>query len=64
MARVQLVSNVIGCPWQEVKVGMAVKAVFEDVTPEVTLAKFKPAYQERSRSILPRDMNQQVFPWR
>ncbi len=41
--RVEIVSNVIGCPWQDVKVGMAVKAVFEDVTPEVTLAKFEPA---------------------
>jgi uncharacterized OB-fold protein len=41
--RVQLISNVIGCPWEDVKVGMAVKVLFEDVTPEVTLAKFEPA---------------------
>jgi uncharacterized protein len=41
--RVHIVSNVIGCPWEEVTVGMPVKAVFEDVTPEVTLAKFKAA---------------------
>jgi len=41
--RVQLISNIIGCPWEDVKVGMAVKAVFEDVSPEVTLAKFEPA---------------------
>jgi hypothetical protein len=40
---VQLISNVIGCPWEDVKVGMAVKVLFEDVTPEVTLAKFEPA---------------------
>jgi len=40
--RVQLISNIIGCPWEDVKVGMAVKAVFEDVSPEVTLAKFEP----------------------
>ena len=41
--RVEIVSNVIGCPWQDVTVGMTVKAVFEDVTAEVTLAKFEPA---------------------
>jgi hypothetical protein len=41
--RVQLVSNIIGCPREDVKVGMAVKVHFDDVTPEVTLAKFKPA---------------------
>lgn len=40
--RVQLVSNVIGCPWKDVKVGIAVRVVFHDVTPEVTLAKFAP----------------------
>lgn len=40
--RVRLVSNVIGCPWEVVQVGMPVQAVFEDVTPEVTLPKFRP----------------------
>jgi len=40
---VQLDSNIIGCPWEDLKVGMAVKVQFDDVTPEVTLAKFKPA---------------------
>ncbi len=28
-------------PWQEVRVGMPVRLVFEDVTPEVTLPKFR-----------------------
>jgi uncharacterized OB-fold protein len=41
--RVRLVSNVIGCFWQEVKVGMPVRVVFDDVTPEITLPKFRPA---------------------
>jgi hypothetical protein len=41
--RVTMISNVIECPWQEVKVGMPVRVVFEDVTPEVTLPKFRPA---------------------
>ena len=30
------------CPWQDVKVGMRVQAVFDAVTPEVTLPKFRP----------------------
>jgi hypothetical protein len=37
-----MISNVIECPWQEVKIGMPVRLVFEDVTPEVTLPKFRP----------------------
>ena len=39
----RLMTNVIGCPPEEVRIGMAVEVVFEDVTPEVTLAKFRPA---------------------
>ena len=40
---VQLTSNVIDIPWEEVKVGMPVRVLFEDVTPECTLPKFRPA---------------------
>ena len=40
---VQLTSNVIEVPWEEVKVGMPVRVVFEDATPECTLPKFRPA---------------------
>ena len=36
-----LTSNVIDCQWEEVKVGMAVRVVYDDVTPEYTLAKFR-----------------------
>lgn len=39
----RLTANVIGCPPESVKVGMQVKAVFQDVTPEVTLLQFEPA---------------------
>ncbi|MBI4641644.1 MAG: Zn-ribbon domain-containing OB-fold protein [Candidatus Tectomicrobia bacterium] len=39
---VKLISNVIGCRPQEVKVGMKVEVVFDDVTDEVTLPKFRP----------------------
>jgi len=33
---------VIQCPWQEVRIGMPVQVVFEDVTADVTLPKFRP----------------------
>lgn len=40
---VRFLSNLVECPIEEVKVGMAVEVVFEPVTPEVTLPKFRPA---------------------
>jgi uncharacterized OB-fold protein len=40
---VRVMTNVVGCPPDRVRIGMAVEAVFEDVTPEVTLLKFRPA---------------------
>ncbi len=39
---VVLTSNIVDCPWQDVAVGMRVQAMFEDVTPEVTLPRFSP----------------------
>ena len=39
---VHLASNVVGCEAKDLKVGMKVSVVYEDVTPEVTLPKFKP----------------------
>jgi uncharacterized OB-fold protein len=38
-----LTTNVIDCPWEDVKVGMPVRALYDDVTPEITLPKFRPA---------------------
>lgn len=35
-------SNIIGCDPMEVKVGMPVEIVFEDITEEFTLPKFRP----------------------
>jgi len=35
-------SNIIGCKIEDVKIGMPVEVVFEDVTEEVALPKFKP----------------------
>jgi hypothetical protein len=40
---VKMLTNVIDCPPEQVKIGMPVEAVFDDVTPAVTLVKFRPA---------------------
>jgi hypothetical protein len=40
---VRVWTNVIGIPPAEVKCGLKVEVVYEDVTPEITLAKFRPA---------------------
>jgi uncharacterized OB-fold protein len=42
---VRMMTNVVGCAPEAVRVGMPVEVVFEDVTPEVTLPKFRPAGQ-------------------
>jgi uncharacterized OB-fold protein len=39
----RIVSNVVQCKLDEVRVDMPLVAVFDDVTPEWTLVKFKPA---------------------
>ncbi len=40
---VRVMSTVVGCPNDDLKIGMPVEVVFDDVTPEVTLPKFRPA---------------------
>ena len=40
---VRLPSNVVDCAVDDVYIDMPVVAVFDDVTPDVTLVKFKPA---------------------
>ena len=40
---VRVATNIVGIPHEQVKVDMAVEAAYEDVTPEWTLVKFKPA---------------------
>lgn len=40
---VRMASNIIGCKPDEVRAGMRVEIVFDDVTAEVTLPKFRPA---------------------
>ena len=38
----RMTTNIVQCDPDSVHIGMAVTVVFEDVTPEVTLVKFKP----------------------
>lgn len=40
---VDLMSNIVGCPWEDVKVGMPVEVVFDDVSSEASLPRFRPA---------------------
>ena len=39
----RMISNVIGCPVEDVKIGMKVSVVFEQQSPDIWLPKFKPA---------------------
>ncbi len=39
----RMISNMVECSLEDAKVDMPVNAVFDDVTPEWTLVKFKPA---------------------
>ncbi len=39
---VKLLTNIIDCPPDQVRIDMPVEAVFDDVTPDVTLVKFRP----------------------
>lgn len=38
---VRMMSNIVGCRPEDVKIGLPVEVVFDDVTPEVTLPKFR-----------------------
>jgi hypothetical protein len=40
---VRLLSQVVDCPPDELEIGMPVEVVFDDVTDEVTLPKFRRA---------------------
>ncbi|MEA2679494.1 MAG: uncharacterized protein QOK03_1216, partial [Candidatus Binataceae bacterium] len=40
---VKMLTNLVDCAPEQVKIDMPVEVVYEDVTPEVTLAKFRPA---------------------
>ena len=38
----KLTSNLVDCPLDAIRVGMPVEVVFEPISPEVTLPKFRP----------------------
>ena len=40
---IRMLSNVVGCRPEEVRMDMPVKAVFEDVSPELSVHRFAPA---------------------
>ncbi|MCA9845543.1 MAG: Zn-ribbon domain-containing OB-fold protein [Dehalococcoidia bacterium] len=39
----RMTSNMVDCAIEDVKIGMPVEAVFEDVSEEITLVKFRPS---------------------
>ena len=40
---VRMASNIVDCPAEKLYIGMPVEVIFESVTEDVTLYKFKPA---------------------
>ncbi len=42
----RILSNVVGCANEDLRIGMPLEVTFEDVTEEVTLPRFRPAGQE------------------
>ena len=40
---VRLMSNLVECRDEDIRIGMEVEIAFDDVTPEVTLPKFRPS---------------------
>jgi uncharacterized OB-fold protein len=39
---VRMVSNIVDCKPEDIKIGMKVEVTFDDVTDQITLPKFKP----------------------
>ena len=39
---VQMLTNIVGCPADQVKIGMPVEVTFEDVNDEIAIPRFKP----------------------
>ena len=39
---VRMMSNIVGCRNEDISIDMPVEVVFDDVTPEITLPKFRP----------------------
>jgi hypothetical protein len=43
---VRMMTNIVGCDPETVRIGMSVEVFFDDVTEDVTLPKFGPALAE------------------
>ena len=39
----RIITNIVGCPNDQLRIGMPLEVTFEAITPEITLPKFKPA---------------------
>jgi uncharacterized OB-fold protein len=39
---VQMLTNIVGCPADQVKIGMPVEVTFEDVNEQIAIPRFKP----------------------
>ena len=39
---VRMLSNVVGCTLADIRIGLPVEVVFDELTPDVTLPKFRP----------------------
>jgi uncharacterized OB-fold protein len=39
----RIITNIVGCPNDQLRIGMSLEATFEILTDEITLPKFKPA---------------------
>lgn len=37
-----LLSNLVGCPWEDVRIGMRVEVAFDDVTEDAAVPIFRP----------------------
>ena len=38
----RILTNIVGCPPEEIRIGMPVEVEFEDATPEIGLPRFRP----------------------
>lgn len=43
----RLTTNLLDCAIQDIKIGMAVEAAYEDITEEITLVQFRPVKEQR-----------------
>ena len=50
---VRILTNLVDCPLDEVRIGMPVEVVYHDVTPETTLPQFRPTVAEAHQAAEP-----------